>query len=159
MTEPMHGSLVKPSRGQGRAEREERRAASRGRERLQKNAVRRRDYAACHGYCRWPGCKHRASLEVAHLEHKGIGGDRRTIRSVAEKMIQLCQWHHRGPYGLDTGDIEIRPLTPLGTNSVCAFYEVRIVEHVRTLVKVAEETSVGIIRWEKGITRHACSVE
>lgn len=148
--------IRKPPRGESNDAREARRAESRGRERLEKGKVRRRDLLACHGYCRWPGCSRHKYLEVAHLEHKGKGGDILTIRSVAEKMIQVCQIHHKGANGIDTGDKEVRPLTAAGTAGPCEFWALVIDringQPVRRMARFAYEITVGVYRMDPTFT-------
>jgi predicted restriction endonuclease len=47
--------------------------------------------------CRWPGCYRVHSntldpLEMAHLEHRGMGGSRE--RNTLDNVIILCRYHH-----------------------------------------------------------------
>lgn len=135
----------KPPRGEYRAEKQAKRAHSKASERAEKEKVRRRDIAACKGYCRWPGCKVRTYLEVSHCQHKSMGGNPTNDRSVSELMILLCQPHHRGSFSVDSGDLEIRPLTSLGMNGPCDFWKVSVDPHGgRRMVRVAYETSIGV---------------
>lgn len=129
-------------------ERRKKHAEAKINERTEKLKARKRDHAACHGYCRWPGCRCRLSIEVAHLEHKGSGGDVRTIRSTVEKLICVCQMDHRGPHGIDTGDREVRPMTPLGTNGPCAFWIAVQDGEQRVMRPFAYETSIGVYRYD-----------
>ncbi len=139
--------LRKPERGSARAARQSKRAQSKTSEKNEKAKARKRDSAACKGYCRWPGCKVRTYLEVSHcIQHKGMGGNPANDRSVAEKMIQVCQPDHRGSHGIDTGDKEVRPLTPLGTNGPCEFW-IFSREH-SGMIRIAYETSIGIYRYD-----------
>lgn len=74
--------------------------------------------------CRWPGCEFwRRGYRVhnAHLEHRGIGGDPKAIRSERHKQIRLCYPHHQGVFSLDSGDLRIIPLTDKGTDGPCQF--------------------------------------
>jgi hypothetical protein len=95
-------------------------------ETVAKNLVRERDRV-----CRWPGCDCREmqhggfwnALEVAHLEHKGMGGDPQQLRTQVQKMILLCRWAHQGPFGLDAGRRDIRPLTDQGTDGECECFK------------------------------------
>jgi hypothetical protein len=88
-----------------------------------KQEVRRRD-----GHrCRYPGCPMLFSslfgrLEVAHLNDKGMGGDKRLIRTRRDRMILLCFGHHQGPRSLHSGDLRIDPETQKGTDGPCAFW-------------------------------------
>jgi hypothetical protein len=93
-------------------------------ERDAKEEVRERDQ-----HCRWPNCtctlgSYNAlewnmawmAQEVAHLKHKGIGGDSRLLRTRRDLMILLCRWRHRGPKGIDSKLAKIEPLTARGTD-------------------------------------------
>lgn len=66
-------------------------------ERAEKADVRKRDK-----HCRFPrcGCRQTSSMmkafpTVSHQEHKGMGGDPKGQRSIAELMILLCKWRHQ----------------------------------------------------------------
>jgi hypothetical protein len=94
-------------------------------ERDGKDAVRKADR-----YCRFPSCgcrKLRLALAVAHLEHKGMGGNPKGDRSDEAKMILLCSGRHRElPISLDMGTIEILPINAsLGTRGPCIWYIAR----------------------------------
>jgi hypothetical protein len=99
-------------------------------EREAKAEVRERDQT-----CRWPGCTCQRSwgssqanswmrgLEVAHLEDKGMGGDKKLIRTQRHKMILICGWRHRGTFGLHSGRARIVPLNAeKGTDGPCEFW-------------------------------------
>lgn len=85
-----------------------------------KTEVRRRDNKACRGGCRFPLCgcrKFNLAKHVAHLEHKGMGGNPLEDRSVPEKMIQVCIARHREHlFSIDKGTVQCRPRTNAGTN-------------------------------------------
>lgn len=89
-------------------------------EAVNKAAVRKADR-----FCRWPLCgcrKFKLVLHVAHLAHKGIGGNPRGDRSQPDNMILLCIVRHKeGRVSLDQGTAAIRPLTSKGTRGPCAF--------------------------------------
>ena len=101
-------------------ERKDRRKAIDAFEDAEKRKVRLRDVI-----CRWPDCedcrRYKTRLEVAHLEAKGMGGDKSSLRSVASKMILCCFLVHQGPRSLHSGDRRITPLTEHGTNGPCSF--------------------------------------
>ncbi len=65
-------------------------------ERAEKADVRKRDK-----HCRFPrcGCRRVGGMKavptVSHQEHKGMGGDPKGQRSIAELMILLCKWRHQ----------------------------------------------------------------
>ena len=76
-------------------------------------------------YCRFIGCGCRKffDLEVAHLMHRGAGGNPSADRSDPGLMILLCKVRHRtGRFALDNGTIEIRPLTADGTRGAVSFW-------------------------------------
>lgn len=79
-----------------------------------KQAVRRRDKR-----CRFPMCgcrKLKIQPHVAHLEHKGMGGNPEGDRSQPEKMILVCACRHReNAVSLDRGTLACVPLTADGT--------------------------------------------
>lgn len=89
-------------------------------ERSSKSEVRRLDR-----YCRFPKCgcgKKGYALAVAHLEHKGIGGNPAGDRSEIERMILLCAPRHREhKYSLDRSTIRIEPTTAAGTRGPCVW--------------------------------------
>lgn len=86
-----------------------------------KQLVRREDR-----YCRFPLCgcdRARLPWEVAHLHHKGMGGNPRGDRSDPGLMIYLCSARHRdAPISLHAGTLWILSLTDAGTRGPCAFY-------------------------------------
>ena len=89
-------------------------------ERANMDAVRREDK-----YCRFPWCgcrKFKLTLHVAHLHHRGIGGNPKGDKSDPSKMILLCSARHReNAISLDRKTLRIRPLTDKGTRGPCAF--------------------------------------
>lgn len=111
----------KPERGARRMELLHKRASRRTLEKAAKAYVRVRDK----GECRVPGCtnlKHGWAWNCAHLEHKGMGGDRLLDRTQADKMIGLCHPHHLGARSHHSGDLRIEPTTPHGTSGPCEFW-------------------------------------
>ena len=45
------------------------------------------------GYqCVWPGCNGRHDLQLAHLTHRGMGGNPKT--NTADNTCCLCRFHH-----------------------------------------------------------------
>ena len=92
-------------------------------ERSHKADVRARDVS-----CRWPGCETPADYfwgapEVAHVNHKGAGGDPLLLRSKVEGLLLMCRWHHRGPRGLHSGLAKMVLLTEAGTAGPVEFYQ------------------------------------
>jgi hypothetical protein len=148
-----HVTNFKPPRGQYKAEQKAKKAEARSFEDEQKDMVRKRDGKRC----RWPFCRHRrVALHVAHLVAKGMGGDPTGERSMADKMIQLCEPHHLWdpqeghPDGcLEHHQLAIEPLTDRGTDGPCVFKRVRIVTTATGMeelwFEVARERSVGVL--------------
>jgi hypothetical protein len=112
----------KPERGERRKELLERRASRRTLELKAKALVKARDG----NRCRVPGCRNLSkgwAPNVAHLHHKGIGGDKQLDRTKPELMLVLCFPHHIGERGSHhSGDLRIEPETTYGTHGLCAFY-------------------------------------
>jgi hypothetical protein len=111
-------NLQKPSRGEAKADHRKRHADADNREERNKTKVRRRDSHRS----RWPGDDGQP-LEVAHLNHKGIGGDSTTARSVTPLMILVSKAVHQGPKSLHSGDRKVLFLTPEKADGPCAFLE------------------------------------
>lgn len=112
----------KPEKGTRRKELLAKRASLRTREKQAKAVVMDRDGRMC----RVPGCKNVKlggwAPNVAHLEHKGMGGDRTLDRTQVHKMLVLCFPHHLGEWSLDKGTLRIEPDTSAGTNGPCQFW-------------------------------------
>ena len=115
----------KPVRGTAKLARIRRKKKADSREDKEKTIVRKRD-----GHCRWPHlnpdhaelCR-RTRTEVAHLTHKGMGGDPQTLRSRAPLMIRVCC--HQGPGSLHSGDRKVAYLTKKKADGPLAFFERR----------------------------------
>jgi hypothetical protein len=108
----------KPARGEAKHEHRARHAAADTREARNKTTVRKRDSHRS----RWPGDDGQP-LEVAHLTHKGIGGDMNTERSIPALMILVSRDVHQGPRSLTSGDLRIVFLTDEQANGPVAFLE------------------------------------
>ena len=115
-------SLQKPAKGTKTREHRAKSRQNREAERELKRQSKERDSQKC----RWPSCycQFKASpiLESAHLTHKGMGGDPKLIRTTVDSLITLCHDKHRGVVSLDSGDLDIRPITDKGTSGPCEFY-------------------------------------
>jgi len=102
-TEP-HFKGVKTSRVAKRVKRANEKTA----EEKNKKQVRRRDKR-----CRFPmcGCRRlKIQPHVAHLEHKGIGGNPAGDRSQPELMILVCACRHReNRISIDKGTLRCKP--------------------------------------------------
>lgn len=108
--------LTKPSAATRRLVKHQARQSLKAHEATEKAKVRKRD-----GYrCRFPLCGCHAlklRLEVAHLHHKGIGGNPKGDRSTAAGMVLLCvQRHQDGLVSWHHGTLRAVPLTPEGAN-------------------------------------------
>lgn len=99
--------IPKPAKGTAKRDRARRLALSRAIEGAEKSEVRARDI-----FCRVPWCCSGRLLEVAHLSHKGAGGNPLNDRSVRARMILLCADDHRGTFGLDSGRLDATPISP-----------------------------------------------
>lgn len=106
----------KPARGEAKAAHRKRHADADNREERNKTKVRKRDSHRS----RWPGDDGQP-LEVAHLSHKGIGGDAETKRSVTPLMILVSKAVHQGPLSLHSGDRRVLFLTDEKADGPCAF--------------------------------------
>ncbi len=109
-------------------------------ERNAKDLVRERDHRAC----RWPSCNERGT-DVAHLTHKGMGGDPKSLRTQAQSMILFCKTHHQGTNGLDQGKLSVVPMTPKGTSGPCEFIWANQREHFR--LYSVKETKPCVVDW------------
>lgn len=110
----------KPVRGEKKAEHREKQAKADTKEARNKSAVRKRDSHRS----RWPNDTG-TILEVAHLTHKGMGGDPNTERSVQPLMILVSRDVHQGPMSLHSGDRRVQFLTKEKANGPVAFLEKR----------------------------------
>jgi hypothetical protein len=112
--------LTKPSRGEKKYQHRQRQEKADTREARHKTAVRKRDSYRS----RWPG-DDGTRLEVAHLTHKGMGGDASTLRSIPTLMILVSREVHRGTFSLHSGDRRVIFLTPECASGPVAFLEKR----------------------------------
>lgn len=105
--------LGKDSREDGVRKRREQKASVRSYEQMEKAKVVKRDGAY---HCRLvPGCRERSLYETAHLDNKGMGGDR-GLRSNADQMVRTCFFHHQGKWSLHSNDLRVEYLTPEKAN-------------------------------------------
>lgn len=109
----------KPAKGSLTLERREKRAQIRTHEKDQKALVVQRDGAK---NCRLvPHCPEREKFETAHLDDKGMGGDH-GLRTVADRMIRSCIFHHQGARSLHSKDLKVEYLSDQGTNGAIAVW-------------------------------------
>lgn len=105
-----------------------------------KAEVRQRDGVGC----RWPRCEFATTnqtIDAAHIEAAGMGGDPKSIRMRRNNLIRICRSHHRGPVSLHSGDLKIVPQTDQGTDGPCDF--LRRDDRGRFVV-IASEKTIGI---------------
>lgn len=115
----------KPLKGSLLLEQRTRRSARARAEESVKVQVRARDQMRC----RFPHCTEAirgVRIEVAHLDDKGMGGDKRLVRTQRDRMLCLCFLHHQGRTkahpSLHSGDLKVEPDTSRGTDGLCAFW-------------------------------------
>ena len=72
--------------------------------------------------CRWPSCGSRESIETAHIDDKGMGGDHGE-RSHRSNMLRLCFDHHQGRRSLHSKDLRIEKLTEAGAEGPLLFLQ------------------------------------
>lgn len=108
----------KPVRGEAKAQQREKQTKADSRESRHKSTVRKRDSQRS----RWPGDDGQP-LEVAHLSHKGMGGDVTTVRSVPALMILVSRAVHQGPKSLHSGDRMVKFLTKEKADGPVVFLE------------------------------------
>lgn len=129
----MHHTYPKPERGTARLERLGKKRSRKLAEERAMSAARRRD-----GHrCRWPRCEFTGlTLAVAHLEHRGMGGNPAGDKTERHKLILLCVRHHDRFDGRAAPDVDIVPVdSRAGTDGPCVFYvrgESGRLEHVAT---------------------------
>jgi hypothetical protein len=133
--------LQKPVKGSALLERREKRAKVQSNEKDEKAKVVFRD--GVHTCRLVPNCREREKHETAHLDAKGIGGDH-GIRTIAERMIRSCFWHHQGKWSLHSQDLRVECLTDKGTNGPI---EVWGKDEDGRWYSVGRESAVGI--WER----------
>lgn len=96
-------------------------------------------------YCRLvPGCDERKKHETAHLDDKGMGGDR-GVRTTADTMIRSCFFHHQGKVSLHSHDLRVEHLTPEKTNGPVAVWMLN--RATGEWFMLGRETAVGV--WER----------
>ena len=114
-----HKTNFKPPRQSEKIRRRQKRVTRDAGEKQNKDVVRSRDNKH-RGGCSMPLCgcrKFRLAKHVAHLEHKGMGGNPKEDRSLPELMIQVCSARHREHrIAIDRGTLQCRPRTTAGTN-------------------------------------------
>lgn len=104
----------KPDRIMGKVRRHLKRRDTKAAEDAIMRQVRREDR-----YCRFPECgcgKMKLGLDVAHLEHRGMGGNPKLDRTTPAGLILLCRARHRAhKFALDKKTIRCEPLTDMGS--------------------------------------------
>lgn len=147
-TEPSPAErLKKPARGSATLERITRQKKADAKESAAKTAVRKRDR-----HCRWPHvteearelCR-RSHSEAAHLNAKGAGGDKLSMRSTPKLLINVCAPVHQGPGSLHAGDRKVVFLSPEKADGPLAFLERR----GGKWVEIARELWPGVLAPKK----------
>ena len=111
--------------------------------------------------CRFPLCsckKKGYRVEVAHLIHRGMGGDKSGERTEPDILVTVCYPRHQGVVSLHSGAIRPRALTKKGMDGPIA-WEIegpwfltysgnleRRDEYRGLWVEIARESAVGV--WE-----------
>lgn len=117
--------FFKPPRQSEKIRRRQKRVTREAGEKQNKDVVRSRDNRLRRG-CSMPLCgckKFRLAKHVAHLAHKGMGGNPKEDRSLPELMIQVCVARHREhKIAIDKGTLQCRPLTDAGTDGPVAWW-------------------------------------
>jgi hypothetical protein len=129
----MPAPLWKDPPGTFKRERRKRALTARANERYEKDRVREREDRVAgdrnRRACRWPHLTAAARdvcrgewREVSHRDHKGMGGDKRTIRSRRHLMMNVCVSTHRA---IDRGLATWEPIDNLqaGSDGPVIFYE------------------------------------
>ena len=132
----------KPTASARQAAQRKRQRARRAREQRAKRRVRVRD----RNRCRFPLCRASGpALQVAHLVHKGMGGNPAGDRSGEGGLILLCALHHQfGAISLHRGTLRVRPLTAKGTNGPVA-WECRPVSGYMSIYEEIERRPLDVI--------------
>jgi hypothetical protein len=120
----------KPPKGTAKMLRAEHRRDVEKKEDEYKAVARERDRAACPQTrgCRFPHCPFCARYknlvpQAAHVfKAKGMGGDPQLVRTAADLLMLLCPFIHGRQ---ERGEIDVEPLTSLGTAGPCIFYLVQ----------------------------------
>ncbi len=112
-------------------QRRRKKADLKAREQRTMETVRKRDAG-----CRFPlcGCRRRGiRLEVAHDEHRGIGGNPAGDRTDTSTMVQVCAWRHKeGIFSLDKKTLRWVPMSTLGANgSIQWQVDMALVDYIR----------------------------
>ncbi len=111
--------FFKPPRQSEKIRRRQKRVTREASEKQNKDVVRSRDNKR-RGGCSFPLCgckKFRLAKHVAHLDHKGMGGNQAEDRSTPDKMIQVCIARHREhAFAIDRGTVLCEPRGAAGTN-------------------------------------------
>ena len=143
------GPTPKPTKAARQAEKQRRRRLVAQRELDNKLEAKRRD----DWRCRFPfcGCRVRGyEPEVAHLTHKGSGGDPKGLRSQVDNLITLCGWRHReGVISLHKGTLRVVPRTTAGTNGPVSWLMDAAAytgqAHYAYWILIATEERVGVL--------------
>ena len=64
-----------------------------GKEKVDLGLLRELTAFRAEGVCEWAGCSE-PGAEMAHLLHRGMGGNPSQDRNVLANTVWLCQYHH-----------------------------------------------------------------
>jgi hypothetical protein len=130
-------SLAKPTRGTALLEHRQRRAELVQHERREMQAAKKRDGNKCRvPYCEFASMK--LPIDVAHMRHRGMGGNPKGDRTERRLLVTLCRRHH-GLY--DGAELEIEPMTAALMDGPLLFAQLSESGHMETF---AVERSIGV---------------
>lgn len=136
----MSGPNWKPLKGAYVLERKRKQREHKAREASVMAAVK----AADEHRCRVPGCRYRdVPVDVAHVVHRGMGGNPSEDRTVPELLQTLCRIHHSM---FDRGDLHIEPLTRQQYRGPCAYYQSQPGDMKATLLGVESRRVESVTR-------------
>lgn len=113
-------------------------------------------------YCRFPLCgcgKFKLRLDVAHSEHRGMGGNPSLDCTKTESMVLVCAARHReNQIALDRGTARWKPLSDLGADG-CIAWEIEVTIGGQTSwMEVARETRPHEFGWLTDVQRETLSI-
>lgn len=95
--------------------------------------------------CRWPKCEYSAvdqPLDGAHVfQPKGMGGDKKLLRSERKHIMALCRLHHRAQ---EKHTLYVEEMTPDMADGPCMFWR-ESDDGSFGFYMVAQERAVGIL--------------
>jgi 5-methylcytosine-specific restriction endonuclease McrA len=107
----------KPAKGSAAKARRARRAKIERAERMAKDAAKARDHWTCRR-CGRSTLDLAQTIEAAHLDDKGMGGDHGLRSSSPADYVTLCQKCHQGPRSVHSGHVRMVFSTAMGDGPV-----------------------------------------